>query len=305
VASAGTITPQSHTYASTGPDTASITITDADSNLSNTATFGVTVAASTTPPPVDVLTAVGATLFSTEGSRFSGTVAAFADTNTAATPATFTATINWGDGSPVTAGTIVSVPGGFDVLGTHSYADFGTYTTSISIVPANGSTANANGIADIADAALTAGTSPISRHAIPGAPTGSVVIGSFADADPNAVAGDYIGTINWGDGQTTALTASNFIITGHSGGTQFNVLGSHTYATKGTYDVTIQITDDDGNPLKTGGSTVTIDEAKFIVAAAPPHGHPVCGRPGKERHRKERPRCSPTPICSEPQRNRW
>src|SRR5881397_3224415 len=52
---------------------------------------------------------------------------------------TFTATINWGDGTPVEAGTVSVTQGSPGVLtagsvaGSHTYADNGTYTVTVSI----------------------------------------------------------------------------------------------------------------------------------------------------------------------------
>ena len=48
-------------------------------------------------------------------------LATFADQNPGATSSDFTATINWGDGSPTDTGTVRAVAGGFEVLGSHTY----------------------------------------------------------------------------------------------------------------------------------------------------------------------------------------
>ena len=58
----------------------------------------------------------------------SGFVSAFHDPDTAATAASFTAAINWGDGT-ITAGTVTATSGGsFTVSGAHTYATAGTYS---------------------------------------------------------------------------------------------------------------------------------------------------------------------------------
>src|ERR1700688_1375716 len=54
-----------------------------------------------------------------EGAAFNGAVATFEDDNPAATPADFTATIDWGDGSGTTAGTIFASSAAFTVIGQH------------------------------------------------------------------------------------------------------------------------------------------------------------------------------------------
>lgn len=220
----------------------------------------------------DVLTGDGDTFAATEGDAFSGDVASFTDTNLGATISTFTATINWGDGSATAPGTIQSNgTGGFNVVGTHTYAVFGTYDTSITITPMNGSAVSPTGVANVADAALMALTAPINLGSSEGKPTGNVIVGYFKDADPNANVSEYEGVLNWGDGTATiALTSADLsIVSQNSAGTEFAVTGNHTYADFGTYHVSIGITDDGGNPANTGGSTALISQANIKVADLP------------------------------------
>src|SRR5262249_55976102 len=93
-----------------------VTIHDTAANFTATALSLAHVA----PAPPDI-TAHGRNIQATSGQEFTGVVATFTTTNSTATAGTFTATINWGDGSPST-GTITADPnGGFDVTGTHTY----------------------------------------------------------------------------------------------------------------------------------------------------------------------------------------
>jgi hypothetical protein len=71
-----------------------------------------------------VATAAG-TLSTTEGATLTGTVATFTDPNGAAPLSSYSATINWGDGTSATAGTISGPDsnGVFTVTGSHVYAD--------------------------------------------------------------------------------------------------------------------------------------------------------------------------------------
>ena len=68
-------------------------------------------------------------------------VGTFTDANTFATTADFTATIDWGDGSPPSTGVVVATatPGVFDVEGGHTYAKPGVYTTKITVHDDGGS----------------------------------------------------------------------------------------------------------------------------------------------------------------------
>ncbi len=71
-------------------------------------------------------------------------IATFTDANPGATSADFIATIDWGDGTAPTAGTISEEPGGlFTVTGSHPYATLGPKTVTVTIVDDGGSRATA------------------------------------------------------------------------------------------------------------------------------------------------------------------
>ncbi|MGN6867322.1 MAG: choice-of-anchor Q domain-containing protein, partial [Solirubrobacteraceae bacterium] len=93
------------------------------------------------------LSATPASVSAIAGESFSGPVATFSDGNPLASVADFSATINWGDGTPASSGTVAATAGGFVVSGTHTYATSGSYPTTISIADTGGSSATANGIA--------------------------------------------------------------------------------------------------------------------------------------------------------------
>jgi len=88
-------------------------------------------------------------------------VGTFTDANLTAPIGDFTATIDWGDGSPNSIGTITQ-PGGvgtaFDVTGGHIYATMGTYTTTIVVKDVGGSTVTLTGSATVTDLAVTGST---------------------------------------------------------------------------------------------------------------------------------------------------
>jgi hypothetical protein len=87
--------------------------------------------ATVTPTPPNITTA-GQNLHLSAGQASTGTVVTFADANGDAA-ASFTATINWGDGT-VTDGTVTAdANGGFDVTGTHTYRDGGTFPVFVRI----------------------------------------------------------------------------------------------------------------------------------------------------------------------------
>jgi len=214
-----------HTYASTGPFTVSLSIGDSDGDsglLSGTA--NVTNAIS---GQINAGSAV-------EGAGFSNMVLAnFTDAIAGQPVSNYSAQINWGDGSPLTTGTISSTgPGQYAVSGSHTYIDEGNYTMSIALADSNGSSRTLTGNVSVADALSLLGTNPVAFT--PGAPF-SLVLASFSDG---ADLSDYSATINWGDGSpiTTAVVTAQ--------GNTFQVRGSHTYTLPQTFAITGTITDD-------------------------------------------------------------
>jgi hypothetical protein len=173
----------------------------------NPAPGGGTSAASAFTITDAALTASGVAISATEGLSFSGQVATFTDANPAAPLTDFTtgsggATINWGNGS-TSAGT-VSQPGGvgtqFDVTGSHTYSDQGSYTVTVTIADLGGSSKSVTATATIADATLTGTGSSIQTK--PGVPF-SGQVATFTDANPSAPLSDFTSgsggaTINWG-----------------------------------------------------------------------------------------------------------
>src|SRR5207245_5312576 len=143
----------SHVYAEEGT-TAAVSVPVSDDGGSTTSspisTAGVADA---------TLTATnGKGLIATEGS-WTGTVtvATFADANAFATAADFGGTtIDWGDGTPASVGTITLSAGVFTVSGSHTYVEEGSYTATAHISDEGGSSTTGTDAATVNDAALTA-----------------------------------------------------------------------------------------------------------------------------------------------------
>ncbi len=86
------------------------------------------------------------------------TVGSFDVADPLAVASEFTAIIDWGDGSPISIGTIqpgVTVGGitTFAVTGNHTYVETGTYTITVQFRDAFGTTVTSTAIANVADAA--------------------------------------------------------------------------------------------------------------------------------------------------------
>jgi hypothetical protein len=91
-------------------------------------------------------------------SLFQGTVAAFSDGDSTATPSNFTSTIDWGDGT-TSAGTIsVRAGGGFNVDGSHTYFGAGTLPISVHVQDFGGHDVTVTNTASVSGNAVITGT---------------------------------------------------------------------------------------------------------------------------------------------------
>jgi hypothetical protein len=204
------------------------------------------------------ITANGTRFGATEGVTFTGTVATFADPDPTSTPAEYSATIDWGDTTPTTPGTISGPPGGpFTVNGTHMYAEEGGYRVTVTITDVdNPNNATVISTANVSDAPLMSrcATTPVSTQTY----TGRTAI--FTDQSSTGTVSDFSATISWGDGSSSTGT-----ISGGPGNAPYTVSGTHTYASTGTFSITTSIKD-------VGGSTTTSTCSVTIFAFATGRG---------------------------------
>lgn len=260
----------SHVYADEG--THSVTTTFFETIQPG---FSVSAASTGTVTEADVLSS-GAIVIPPgsliEGAAYSGLVATFSDTGFPTNLASdFTATIDWGDGT-TTAGAIAGGAGTFTVSGTHTFVEEGT--SPITVVVADDAPGTATitiaGPLVIADAPLTA--SPVAVNGTEGAPLTNVDVATFTDANPFGNVGDFLATINWGDG--TPVTAG--VVLQDAAGT-FHVQGSHTYVEENAavYAITVSIIDNGGgrtvtdpsDSQATANSTATILQSPLLPVA--------------------------------------
>jgi hypothetical protein len=212
--------------------------------------------------PDQPITATGTTINAVEGAPFSGVVATFTDPDTTATASEYGATINWGDGSPPTIGTISGPTGGpFTVSGSHTYITEGTFTITVVITDVDNpiTTATAISTAIVADAPKTATcTNRVSSQLFAG------VVASFTDANPFSTPADFSATIDWGD---LTPPTPGAITTNTAGG--FDVSGMHLYTSTGPFTVTTTINDPGGSPVSAS--------CTFLIGAATAGGSFVVG----------------------------
>src|SRR6185369_9688650 len=135
----------------------------------------------------------------------------------------------------------------FVVIGDHTYADEGVFSAKVTIsdVSPGTGTASVTATGTITEADVLSGT-PRTFSAPPGV-SFTTTVATFSDTLTTAVASDFSATINWGDATTSAGT-----VTG--GGGTFQVSGTHTYASSGTFPVVVTLLDD---PPGTATAAVT------------------------------------------------
>ena len=179
-------------------------------------------------------------------------VATFTDAGGPEAVSHYTATINWGDGTAATSGTITLMGSTLRITGSHTYADDGTYHMTITVQDVGGATAMATPNITVADAPLTA--TPTTVMVTEGQALSNAVVATFTDAAGPKTLSRYSATINWGDG--TATTSGSITLAGST----FSVGGSHTYTQAGSYQVTVMIRD-------SGGATATANSSAAVADA--------------------------------------
>ena len=227
----GTIAGAAHTYADDGGYTVTVTVEEENgAGASGSDTFQVAVAnvVPNVTPPADQA--------ASEGTAATFDLGSFTDPGD---DDPWEVTVDWGDGSTDTVFTEAS-PGPIADK-SHTYADNGPYTVTITVKEDNGSGVGGSATFAVAVANVApAVTAPAAQNADE-ATSKSFGLGSFTDPgddDPWQV------TVNWGDGSadTVFAEASSGPIAAQS----------HTYADDGLFTVTVTVAEESG----TGASGV-------------------------------------------------
>ena len=243
----------SYTWNDDHNGTVVLQVRDDDGEL-DTDTANVTVL--NVAPTVDA----GADQTVNEGAIVSLDPATFSDQGT---EDTHTATIDWGDGSPLEDGT-VNQPAG-TVSGSHVYADNGVYMVTVTVTDDDGAstsdmlTVTVNNVAPTTDA----GADQTANE-------GAVVSLAPATFNDKGTLDTHAATIDWGDGivEPGAVSESPFGPPGSTAGVDGTVSGSHVYADNGVYMVTVTVKDDDGDSTS-DSFTVTVLNVAPTVDAGP------------------------------------
>ncbi len=220
---AGSLGSLSHTYADDGTYTVTVTVQEDDgTGASDAATFDVVVA-----NVAPVVTAAD-NQTANEGASTTFALGSFSDPGD---DDPWQVTVDWGDLSSDTFD--ASAAGSLGSL-SHTYADDGTYTVTVTVQEDDGTGASDADTFDV----VVANVAPVvtaadNQTANEGAST-TFALGSFSDPgddDPWEV------TVDWGDLSSDTFDAS-------AAGSLGSL--SHTYADDGTYTVTVTVQEDDG-----------------------------------------------------------
>jgi hypothetical protein len=126
-----------HTYAEEGTYSGQITYAFCDGGATQTVPFQVKVRDAP-------LTASAPAITATAGAPFSGQVLTFTDADPGGVVSDYTATIDWGDGSSSSSGTVsAGSGGGFVITGTHTYMIGGPFQATVTVTDAGGAATTA------------------------------------------------------------------------------------------------------------------------------------------------------------------
>jgi hypothetical protein len=256
----------SHTYAEEGTYAVSVQIQHGTASTVTVTTSAVVadqaISLNTTPLTFDA----------TEGSLSTiQAVATFTDPSGAENLTEYRATINWGDGTPVTTGTITFSNGTFTVLGSHTYGVMGSNPYQITVTVHHGTAPDAGGVtatAAVADVAPTiTGTVPnqatTDRLAV--TPFATVAIG---DVDPNQQLTTMV-TFAAANGVFTpaSLTASGFTLVSGNGATaQYQFVGTASATTAALRQLVFQPTNYQVVPGQVVKTAFTMSVSDGILA---------------------------------------
>ncbi|WP_406701299.1 choice-of-anchor D domain-containing protein [Singulisphaera sp. Ch08] len=210
---------------------------------------------------------VGMSIQRAAGTTHEGTVATFSELATNVPTNSYSAKIDWGDGSPRTIGTVTINAGLVTVSGSHIYARAGTYTVTVPLIGASGSSATATTTAVIASAPIV--TVPGSTFSVSPEADYRGVLGQFSVANAFGQASDFTAMINWGDG-SPATVGGIFGSSGH-----YQVSGNHRYGSSASYTVTVTIQDNIGTTatlVATAKVINPIPSASGLALTAPANG---------------------------------
>ena len=190
--------------------------------------------------PISDLTLTGVAVTSITGVQFEGTIATITSATTPVNLQDDIASITWGDGTKTDdKGNIqIANDGTITVRGEHTFAAPGTFTVTITLSQKNSTTTTQTTTTATVTQNSPTGLTLNGNAGVPlTAPVGTFAIPATDNlTDPAS----FTATTNWGDQSSSTGT-----VTLNPDGT-YTITGTHTFATAGTFRVSIVVTQ--GNP---------------------------------------------------------
>ena len=186
-----------------------------------------------------------------EGSPgFDAQVATFSDVDLGGT---FTATVDWGDGTiddcAISPNCTVNDLGGGDgtVDGVHVYADDGAFTVTITVDDGaeNGNDTFQMNVDNVAPTLSITGSATVNEGS-----SYSLTIGSVTDPGDDTISNV---TVDWGDGNSETVAAPS--------------TPTHTYTDNATPTITVDLTDEDGTYTDVDTLAITVNNVAPTVTA--------------------------------------
>lgn len=175
---------------------------------------------------------------------------------------THTATINWGDGSPLQNATVIQGVGAGALGGTHVYADDGVYQVAVTVTDKDGKSDTESFSVTVGNRAPVVQVPHGNQNILEGQTVNFADLATFTDAgfdnplNPNPanppqivdpLQETFTYDIDWGDGRDAVVGMAVADANGGPGvPSSGTISGSHTYADDGVYQVTITVHDDNG-----------------------------------------------------------
>jgi len=245
-----------HTYADVGSYSAVVTISD------ETATGTIPKSVATVVDPVTVAdaslsaTTIGSLTAAAGTTMANVAIATFSDSGGAEPVGNYEAQIDWGDGSAATPGTITLSGLTFTVSGTHTFSVPGSFSGRVTVRDFGGAVTTTD---------FTTYASPLTLASVPvnateGVPLTNVTVATLqTSGGPDALAGLYTATIDWGDlSQPSPGTIT-------SNGSVLDVTGSHVYAESGTYNIRVVVGIPDNPNLVTSIFPITVADVPIVL----------------------------------------
>lgn len=190
----------------------------------------------------------------------------------------YTATIDWGDGTPdstVPGTSFTAGPGGTLSVPSpgHTYARPGLFPITVTVTSADDAVGSGGGFASVNAPTVSINPIPVVPiFSVEGQPLpAGTSVAHFVIGAPGVTTSGLSAVIDWGDGSPTSL--GTIALGGSSpSSTTFDVKGSHVYARPGLYTITTTFTDADHN---TATEAVVANVVPALLTSG--QGVPVAG----------------------------